>query len=177
MALTSGLTLTCTDGFAAGLKALYLIDKADVAFTLASGSTDTYDTVTLDSGKIWYQFEFEEDLAEFRETVEGERGSYKVTQEVEFFVKGLSATKRGDLQSLLDNSPCGFVAAVKDNNDVVWILGYNESFKLGERPVRVKSDTTTTLKALGEVAGSTIVLNCITKVKALTCTGTIDITP
>lgn len=177
MAITSGLTLTCTDGFAAGLKALYLIDKADlVSFTLTSASTDDYDTITLGTSKKWYKFEFEEDLAEFRETVEGDRGSYKVTQEIEFFVKGLSASKRGDIMQLLNSSPCGFYAIATDNNGINWVVGYNETFTLGERPVRLASDTTTTMKALGEVAGSTIVLRCITTVKALTTTASIVIT-
>jgi hypothetical protein len=177
MAITSGISLLCTDGYKAGLKNLWLIDKADlISCTLTSGSTSDYDTITLGTSKKWYEFEFEEDLAELRVTVEGERGSYKVTQEIEFFVKGLSGTKMAAMDQLLDSSPCGMYAVCEDNNSVFWIIGYNETFTGGERPVRLASTNITTMKALGEVSGGTIVLRCITTEFPYTVTAEIVVT-
>jgi hypothetical protein len=177
MAITAGLTLACTDGFMAGIKKLYLIDKADlVSFSLASGSTEDYDTCTLGTSKKWWVFDFEEDLAELRWTVEGERGSYKVTIEIEAFIKGQSGTKTTALKQLIDNSPCGFYALVTDNNAITWVVGYNEDFIAGERPLRLASMNATTLKALGEVAGTTYILRCITTEPPYTCSAAIVIT-
>lgn len=161
MALTAHLTLDCTDGIAAGLKTIYIIDVDDLtSMTLASGSTSEYDTITLLTAKHFWTFDFEEDMAEFRESLEGERGSYKVTHEVEFFVKGLAEAKRDALQELISNSPCGFVVVAKDANDVHWVVGYSEEW-LKERPARISGLENTTLKALAEIPGATVTLQSI----------------
>jgi len=161
MALTLGLTLSCTDAIAAGVKSIYIIDKSDVtSMTLASGTVSNYSTITLVSGKHWWEYDFEEDQAEFRETTEGERGSYKVTHEVEFYVKGLAQAKRDALQELIDNSVCGFVVAVKDSNDVIWIIGYSEEFTT-TRAATVSGLENKTMKALGEIPGATVTLKSI----------------
>ena len=161
MSLTGGLTLSCATAQAAGIKELYAIDIADLtSFTLASGSTSEYDTITLVTAKFWQKFEFEQDQAEFRENVEAARGSHKVTHEVEIFINGLAATYRDAIQELIDNSPCGLILLVKDNNDVVHVMGYSEDFAK-TRPARVSSVANTTLKALAEIPGSTVVLQSI----------------
>ncbi len=175
MSLTGGLTLVCGTGQAAGIKELYAIDIADLtSFTLASGSTSEYDTCTLVSAKFWRKFEFEQDQAEFRETVEGERGSYKVTHEVEIFVNGLAEAYRDAIQELIDNSPCGLILLVKDNTDVVHVMGYSADF-LKTRPARIASVARTTLKALAEIPGSTIVLKSIDTDLANWCSAAIVI--
>ena len=175
MSLSSGLTLSCATGKAAGLQALYLIDAADfTSAALSSGTTSEYGTITLASGKKWYQFEFEQDYAEYRENVEGERGSYKVTHEIEFYVPGINSTNRDALQQILDNSPCGFMAVVTDSNGVNWLVGYTESLAK-TRPVRLLTDASTTAKALGEVNGSTITLQSIDSEKAYTIKSTTSI--
>ncbi len=164
MALTAGITLNCsTDKFKAGIKALYLIDKGDVtSMALASGSPVNYSTITLGTGKKWYKFEFEEDQANYSWAIEGERGSFKATHKIEIFIKGISSTIVTALKAVIDSSNCGFYAVVEDNNGLKWVVGYNEDFKAGERPVRVETMTFDTMKALGEVAGTTVVLQCVT---------------
>lgn len=173
MALASGLTLSCSTGRAGGISELYLISAADLtSMTLSSGSTSNFGTITLGSGKVWYKHEFEEDMAEFRETVEGTKGSYIVTQEIEVYFPAIDATNRLAIQNLMDESRCGVVALVKDSNATVWVVGYSSAFGK-ERPVRLISDNTTTNKALNETAGSTIVLQAISRTKACTTTATI----
>lgn len=178
MALTSGISLNCsTDKYKAGIKTLYLIDEADVvSMTLASGSTVDYDTITLGTSKKWYKFEFEEDQASYTWAAEGERGSYKVTHKIEIYVKGQSGTKITALKQLIDNSPCGFYAVVEDNNAVKYVVGYNEDFTTGERPVRLESMTYDSAKALGEISGTTVVLRCITTQPPYTVSASIVIT-
>lgn len=179
MALTAGLTRSCASpstGFG-GVKALYLISDEDLtSFTLASGETGEYDTCTLAATtNQWWEYQFHEDTCEFRENVEGEAGAYTVTQEIEFFVRGLSETNRDALQSLMDESDCGMTALVKDANDIVWVVGYSEEY-LKTKPVRLVTDATTTNKVFNEKPGSTITLKAISPVKARIYTGAIDLT-
>lgn len=140
--------------------------------TYATGSTSNYSTITLASGKKWYKFEFEEDMAEFRETIEGNKGSFIVTHEVELFFPGMDATNAAALQTLMNESACGLIGIVTDSNDTKWVVGYNAEF-LKERPLRVVSDNTTTNKALNETPGSTVVLRAIATKKARTTTAAI----
>lgn len=173
MALTAGLTLACTAARAGGIKTVHFISAAELtSMTLASGSTVNYSTITLASGKKWYKYEFEEDMAEFRETTEGNKGSFLVTQEIEIFFPAMDSTNLGAIQKLYDESACGLIAIVTDSNDVKWVVGYNAEF-LKERPLRVVSDNTTTNKALNETPGSTIVLRAIGTKKARTTTASI----
>lgn len=173
MSLTGGLTLNCAAGKPAGIRAFYLIDKADfMSATLASGSTSTFETITLESGATWKKFEFEQDQAEMRENVEGERGSYKVTHEVEIYLPGITVDNRDAIQDFINNSACGFVSAVTDNNNVTWILGYSTAYGT-DRPLRLLTDETTTAKALGEIPGSTVTFQSIDSDKACKTTATI----
>lgn len=175
MALTAGLTLACSTARAGGIKTVYFISPADLtSMTYSSGSTSNYGTIALASGKKWYKFEFEEDMAELRETTEGNKGSFIVTQELELFFPAMDATNRAAIQMLYDESACGLIAAVTDSNNLTWILGYNAEF-LKERPMRVVSDNTTTNKALNETPGSTVVLRAIATKKARTTTASIVI--
>ena len=96
--------------------------------TLGSGTTSNYSTITLASGKKWFKFKFEEDMAEFRETTEGNKGYFIVTQELELFFPAMDATNRAAIQMLYDESACGLIAAVTDSNSLTWIFGYNPEF-------------------------------------------------
>ena len=167
--------MACTAARAGGIKTVHFISAADVtSLTLATGSTTVYGTITLGSGKKFYKYEFEEDMAEFRETTEGNKGSFLVTQEVEMFFPAMDATNLGAIQKLMDESACGLIAVVTDSNDVKWVVGYNPEF-LKERPLRVVSDNSTTNKALNETPGSTVVLRAIGTKKARTTTAALGV--
>jgi len=172
MSLTLGITVSCTDGIQASIATLYAIDRDDITdLTLASGETLVYGTENLDSGKTWLTYEFEEDQAEFRQSLEGERGSYKVIQEVEIFVKGLSTAKNKAIQELIDSSTCGMVLIAKDTNGVYWVLGYNEEFGT-TRPARIQGMEGGTMKALGEIPGDTLTFRATSTKRAYTATFT-----
>lgn len=173
MALTQNLTQSCSAGKAAGIQTLYLIDKDDfTSATLASGSTSDYDTITLTSAKHFWTFEFEQDQAEFSESVEVERDSVKVTHSIEIFLPGVNASNRNAIQEIISSTPCGMIAVVKDNNGVNWLVGYTES-QGKNRPVKLLTDETTTAKALGEANGSTVTLQSIDTTKAYTTSAVI----
>jgi len=171
LATIAAFSKTCTDR-SGGIKTLWLADIASVdSFTLASGSTTTYDTITMTSGALFYAIEFEQDLGEFRETVSRENNSTIVEQEIEFFLPVLNETSRTAVQNMLDSSGCGFIAVVQDVNDTKWVVGYSPTF-LKTRPCRVISDASSTGKALNDPTGATVVIGCKSKTKALVTTAT-----
>ena len=156
------------------LKNLYLISASDVtSMTESTSGSGTFDTITLaSSSAVWYEFQGYQDTVEFRETAEGEGGAYVVTQEIELFIPPLSLANRDAIQDIMDESDCGLIAAIKDANDIVWIVGYSQEFGK-TRPCRLVSDNTTTNKVFNEKPGSTIVLRAISPVKAYNTTASI----
>lgn len=67
----------------------------------------------------------------------------KVTQAVEFGIAKPDKTNNTLLQSLIDGSPCGFLAIVVDGNGQAWLVGYN-SVDLTRRPLRLEAAPRTT---------------------------------
>lgn len=121
-----------------GAVALYLAVAADItSFTLGTG-VSSYDTCTLVTGKVWAQFDFEEETAAFKPTLEASKGAQKWTHIIEVDLGKLSLTVRDAIMSLTDNSPCGLIALFKDANDQVWVVGYDEK-DAKARPLRVES--------------------------------------
>ena len=175
MSITA-LSLTCSSSRSAGIDKLYLIDVADLtSFTLASGLTSTYGTITLPTGNFWFEIEFEQDQAFYKQTIEGEmaRGMQpKVKHEVQIFINECSLTVRDALQDILDASPCGVFVVVKDNNAVYWAIGYCEDF-LKTRPARPSALEYDSKMALGEVLGGTLTLEATNKKMGYKVTATI----
>ena len=170
MALT-GYTRSC-DSFSAGVKELYLIPKSDVtSFTLASDGS--YSTATLATGKVWTKFEFEPHQCEWKPEGEvADNGVYVEKNTIEAYFSKLSQSLRDAIQSVVDASPCGMYAVVKEYNDSAisgadrqWLIGYNEKDGTGE-PVRMKTDAGTTGKSKTDNNGTTLTLYCEMSEKA-----------
>lgn len=140
--------------------------------TKGSG-VSSYATITLGSGKVWYQVDYEEDSAHWTETVEGERGLFKVTEEIEIFLPGLSTTSRDYIEDMMESSPCGMIAVVQDGCGVNWVVGYTDRFT-NTRPLKVVSVSTTTTKEFNDAtAGSTLTLRCTSNELARVATASI----
>jgi hypothetical protein len=151
-----------------GIKRIYLANRDDIdAVTFTAEVATDIDMVTTPSLKTFFEIEFEQDTAEWREAGELVNGSSKYTQELEFFIKGNIDAHRAVLNAL--NNNCGFVAVVEDNNGTQFILGASSDFDL-ERPLKLASDATGSGKELTDLSGSTITLTAMTRNKAETCT-------
>lgn len=138
-----------------GMKSLYMAICADVtSFTLQSTS---YSAATMESGKVFKEYQFEQDSFELKEAVTLENRSKKVTHTIEFYLAKMSATSRAALQEIIDNSDCGLVAICEDNNGVKWTVGYSESH-LKTRALELKSGALTSGKKLSDPNGTTITL-------------------
>jgi hypothetical protein len=163
--LAGGTTQDCTTANSGGIKRIYLANVDDVSgFTYASNVATV---IAMVMSKVFYEFEFEQDTAEWRESGELVNGSSKYTEELEFYIRLNNDTNRTILDALSNN--CGFIAVVEDSNGTHWLLGASEG--LGkERPLKLVSDTTTSGKELTDQAGSIIVLGAMSQSKAVTVT-------
>jgi hypothetical protein len=163
--LAGGTTQDCTTANSGGIKRIYLANVDDVSGFTYAQNVATVIAMVMD--KVFYEFEFEQDTAEWRESGELVNGSSKYTEELEFYIRLNNNTNRTILDALSNN--CGFIAVVEDSNGTHWLLGASEG--LGkERPLKLVSDTTTSGKELTDQAGSIIVLGAMSQSKAVTVT-------
>ena len=167
MAVAAGLSKDCAAN-SGGIKRIAIANEADVA---SVAYTSNVAAVTMGTGKVFYEFEFEQDTAEWRENGELINGSLKYTQELEFFIRKNNDTNRTALAELGSN--CGFIILVEDMNGTVYILGHSEDLA-DERPMKLASDATASGKELTDLAGSTMTLTAMSVAKAHTCSDTID---
>ena len=172
MALATGLSKDCAAN-SGGIKRIIIADEASVASVTYDTAGDIVTGITMATGgtDAFYEFEFEQDTAEWRENGELVNGSLKYTQELEFFIRKNNDTNRTALAELGSN--CGFIILVEDMNGTVYILGHSEDLA-DERPMKLASDATASGKELTDLAGSTMTLTAMSVAKAHTCSDTID---
>ena len=176
--ITAGFTKTCASR-SGGCKNIWIANTTDIAsagFTLSGGA---YTGVTMESGKVFYKFEFDEDTAEHRWNGSSEGFSTQVTNEVEFFLGLMSLTMRNALQELLDQSPCGLVMIVEDNNGTKWVYGYSENFPatsgVSGRPMKVQSTEAASGKVFTDANGGNVVMQSICNEYPRTYTGSVPV--
>lgn len=171
MSLTAGLSLPC-EIRSGGLLKVWLANAVDVdSFTKVA---ELYTAVTMVGGKVFYEFEFEQDTAESRENVIRENGSGKATHEVEWFTPKLTQTNRDRLQEILEGSSCGIIAIVEDANNNKWVVGYSEKY-LKKRALKLQSDASLSGKGFTDLTGSTVILMSEDTEKARTFTGSVPV--
>lgn len=171
MSLTAGFAKDCTIARVGGVKELHLANVDDV--TSFTGAAGDYTAVTMVATKVFYKFEFEQDVAEWRENGEGVKGAKQYTHEVEVVLPSLNTTQRNAISEIVDSN-CGVIAIVTLANGQSFIGGYSEAF-LKERPMYFLSDATTSGQAILDPDQSTIVLQSIDADKAYSFSGTIPV--
>ncbi len=176
MSITTGFTQPCSLKVA-GINTVQIISAEDVSsFAVETGTgadSDTFGTVTLVSGKTFIEFEFEQGKASWKDevTVSGRQPMVKHT--LEFYMNGISKESQKALQEFIDNTPCGMIAIVTDNNNEKWVLGYSILYAK-KYPLRLESATADTMKALGEEAGTTVILSATDITRARSFSGTLS---
>ncbi len=178
MSITAGFTKTCT-ARSGGVKNIWLANRTDIAaagFTLASGE---YSAVTMESAKVFYKYQFDEDTAEHRHSATIENLSTQVTNEVEFYLGKMSTLMRTRLQEILDISPCGMVAIVEDNNSVKWVYGYTENHNATiveqGRPLMANTIDGASGKVFTDPNGANVILQAINNQLPLVFTGSVPV--
>lgn len=176
--ITAGFTKTCT-ARSGGCKNVWLANRADIAaagFTLSAGE---YTAVTMESGKVFYKFSFDEDTAEHRWNAKVENKSTSVTNEIEFYLGKMSTLMRNSMQEVLDISPCGIVAIVEDNNSVKWVYGYTENHPATSasdgRPLAATEIAAASGKVFTDQNGTNVILQAINNQAPLVFTGSVPV--
>lgn len=179
MALTTGLSRVC-EANSGGLKALWLCNAADLSETgFTVNGAGEYNAMLMESGKAFFKFEFKKDTAEYRENgAMTEGGSFEVVHEIEIFIQKLNKTNRNAIAEIIGASYCGMIGIVELTSGAMFVVGYSESFreKGSRRPLEILSDASLGGKMLGDLSGSTIILQSKDNEKARVFTGTIDVT-
>lgn len=178
MTLAAGFIKTCT-ARSGGIKYIWIANRVDLAaagFTLGSGE---YTAVTMEGGKVFYKFAFDQDTADFRPVGSVENMSTLVTTEIEFFLGKMSTLMMSAMQNMLDVSPCGMVAIVEDNNSVKWVIGYSENHKATSaeegRPLMVKSIEGATGKVFTDPNGANVIMESTNNQLPLVYTGSVPV--
>lgn len=171
MSLNAGFPKDCAADRVGGIKDIHITTKDDVAsFT---GTNGTYTAVVMETGKIFVKYEFEQDVAEWRESGEGVKGAKQYTHEVEFVLPALTQLQRDAIQDLADQA-CGLIIIVTLSTGIKFVVGSSDKFLL-DRPAYFLSDATTSGQALLDPDQSTVVLQSIDATKASIFTGSIPI--
>lgn len=172
LALSTGLSKICA-ARSGGLITLYLANAADVAsFTVAASGE--YTAVTMESGKVFYKFEFKQDSGERKESGKMTNGAFSVDHSIEIFIENLTQNIRNRMQDVADASSCGMVAIVLDANKLMWTVGYNEKFGK-ERPLKLESNEGASGKAFTDPNGQTVILKSMDNEHDRTFTGTVPV--
>ena len=136
----NGMTRDCKG--VGGVKALYIIDAADVSTLTVDASTETITAMTLVPGKKFktYELGLQTSVMNVTPTVDETAGTLFYQSTIQASFPKMNAARRLELHALA----LGRLAViVKDNNDVFWYMGYHN-------PVLFTEGAATTGTAFGD---------------------------
>ena len=132
--LVQGYNVDC--GFAApgGLATIYLANSEDVTSITQSVPNGEYDTITMAVGKVWYQFDFKLDSANYMQTFDS--ATAQITHKLSFALPSYKA----ETVNLFETLAFAKVYAIAvDREGKRFLLGYSEPKSVG-----LQSDTNET---------------------------------
>jgi len=171
--LQAGLTKTCA-ARSGGIVSMWLANASDVSSFTLNASTGEYSAVTMESGKVFYKFDFKQDSGQWKDDGKSTNGAFSVEHMVETAWEGHSQTERNRAQDIANASTCGMIGIILDGNGAKWVLGYNEKFGK-ERPLKLDTQSVDTGKAFTDANGSVVVLKSMDNEYSRTFTGTVPV--
>ena len=135
-----------------GASAVFVAEVAVVtAITVTAGEISAITGTT-----PFKEIDAEQDSIKWDENVEAVgKSNVKVTEQVEFKIAKPTKTSATLVQSLMDGSPCGFLAIVTDGNGQNWLVGYNATDGKN-RPLRLSAAPRSTGQSPSDEAGQLI---------------------
>jgi hypothetical protein len=170
----AGYTKTCGKNQGGGL-ALHIANIADVTSMTKGTGVQSYSTITMASGKVFYAYTLEQDTITRTETIEANKGAYKVTNVITLDLGKLSQLNRDAIHELLATNDCGYCLIFTDNNSQRWVIGYNDT-DVKTRPARITGEVDTVAADIMEPTSSVITFTAVNTEKARVLTGTIPVT-
>ena len=117
----NGYSTTCGSSNSAGLQEIKLVDVSEVSSVTFTG--EAISAVTLTMSSTWESYDFEQDTAGWSETkVEGKKAIWNLS--VEWMMRRMDESQRLAVEEMADCN-CGIIAAVYDNNGIIWLVGGN----------------------------------------------------
>lgn len=126
-ALTQGYTLACSDNMG-GVKEFYIIEHANItSFTQAAGEVTA---LVKESGKQFYKYEQEQNVAEVDEAIEvnQENGTRFANSTIKLVINKRQVSVRNEIMLLAKNK---VVIVEVDRNGTAWIHGLEFGLRLG----------------------------------------------
>ena len=117
----NGYSTTCGNSNSAGLQEIKLVDVSEVSSATLTGNV--VNSITLTMSSTWESYDFEQDTGGWSETkVEGKKAIWNLA--VEWMMRRMDDAQRTAIEEMADCN-CGIIAAVLDNNGIIWIIGGN----------------------------------------------------
>ncbi len=128
--LTGGIAKDC-DNNLGGVKKIYITDFVNVL--TVTETTGTLTAITMASGTVFYDFEFNKNTSTFGEvaTVSLENGSLFYDQTVTLKIPRREVSKRNTLKLLMQKD---LAVIVLDSNDLYWYVGRTNGANVTELP-------------------------------------------
>jgi hypothetical protein len=125
-ALTQSYTLDCKDSIG-GLKAVWFAAIEDI--DTWTGSAGTYTAVTMEAAKYFWKYDLVKESSNFAEAVNTnvQNGTVFYAQTLEIILNKLQVNTRNEILLLAKNR---LVALVQDNNDKIWVLGFDNGLDI-----------------------------------------------
>jgi hypothetical protein len=125
-ALTQSYTLDCKDSIG-GLKAVWFAAIEDI--DTWTGSAGTYTAVTMEASKYFWKYDLVKESSNFAEAVNTnvQNGTVFYAQTLEIILNKLQVNTRNEILLLAKNR---LVALVQDNNDKIWVLGFDNGLDI-----------------------------------------------
>lgn len=121
-----------------GLSRLRLAAAQDVLAAKYDKTSGCFAELVLATGASMACYEFEEDTALYRQTVEGEYPYEKVVHDISFSLPYFGSSSSDALAELLAGNPGGFVALVTTTTEETYLVGWSLECE-EEAPLRVVS--------------------------------------
>ncbi len=120
--LTGGIPKGCLRN-KGGISKIYITDFENVTDISIASPSGEIDGITMASGKVFYEFEFNKNTSTWAENTAGDQaaGTQIVTQTITLVIARREKTKRDRIQQLM-----GFkelMVIIKDANGVLWLAG------------------------------------------------------
>lgn len=127
MAISTDLTLSCTETNRASVARIYLSPSCDITSMTADATTMSFTAITMDStAKIWYEYEFEFENKSFNSEGAAENGTATFTNTLECKLLGLDKTKLQRLQDVVNSRKVTAVFETPNSTGT-----YNQAFVIG----------------------------------------------
>ena len=167
--LTEGYSITCTEGgCSGGIGNIYFAPAADVA-TITYEADGSVSAITMASGKLFYEFDFQDGTAAFAEAMAVVNCNIVVEQSITWIDPCRNDTLRQRIEELA-NCCCGMIVIHAELTGTSWIWG-----DFVRRRARLSTNDATSGTALADQNQEAMTVTASASKKAVAFTGSVPL--